>query len=398
MALTLALAPVRLVWAGAPPPTDGTVMVWPADATDDTTEVEQALISAGHTVVPFAPIADSLRTSRAQERDAAGVVLASVEADLARAQEHYLAQSWDEMVDGLARAEDRALSVLARPEACGALWEFEFRRGLGLGARNGEGDVERRLEHFALAFTIDRKRRPLGDLYGPDVAAAFLGAVEAVNAHTARPTALELSPADARLTIDCVPVPDGAPVSLPPGLHVVLVEAPGYQPHAAVIDLVAGAPLSVTLAPDVTDDPVRRVAVTWPGTRLVPHGAASVGAIEGIAADRGVDRWVALSPSEGGTRAELWHAGRRISTVHDARASSAAVTVLRPVPLVGPAVPPPAVVVSQPPGDGDTPKPLVRKWWFWTAIAGGVAATGLGLGLGLGLRDETPDRLQITVR
>ncbi len=37
-----------------------------------------------------------------------------------------------------------------------------------------------------------------------------------------------------------------------------------------------------------------------------------------------------------------------------------------------------------PPGPQDEPKPLVKKWWFWTAIAGGVVAavvTGVALGL-----------------
>jgi len=34
-------------------------------------------------------------------------------------------------------------------------------------------------------------------------------------------------------------------------------------------------------------------------------------------------------------------------------------------------------------------KPLVKQWWFWTAVGGGAAvALGLGLGLGLGLQDD----------
>ena len=53
------------------------------------------------------------------------------------------------------------------------------------------------------------------------------------------------------------------------------------------------------------------------------------------------------------------------------RARSAALN-----PLPSPLPPPP-----QP-----EKQPLVRKWWFWTAIGGAVVLTGLGIGLGVGLR------------
>lgn len=33
-----------------------------------------------------------------------------------------------------------------------------------------------------------------------------------------------------------------------------------------------------------------------------------------------------------------------------------------------------------------TQTPLVRKWWFWTAIGGAAVLTGLGIGLAVGLR------------
>jgi tetratricopeptide (TPR) repeat protein len=44
-------------------------------------------------------------------------------------------------------------------------------------------------------------------------------------------------------------------------------------------------------------------------------------------------------------------------------------------------LPPPAPPPPQPPPPR---KPIYKKWWFWTAIGGGVAV-GLGVGLGVGL-------------
>lgn len=38
---------------------------------------------------------------------------------------------------------------------------------------------------------------------------------------------------------------------------------------------------------------------------------------------------------------------------------------------------------------GPVPRPLYKKWWFWTAIGGAaVAATAIGLGIGLGLKSS----------
>ena len=43
----------------------------------------------------------------------------------------------------------------------------------------------------------------------------------------------------------------------------------------------------------------------------------------------------------------------------------------------------------------ELPRPLIRQWWFWTAV--GVAAVGLAVGLGVGLtRDRSPECIQGT--
>lgn len=58
-----------------------------------------------------------------------------------------------------------------------------------------------------------------------------------------------------------------------------------------------------------------------------------------------------------------------------------------------PASPPPTAVTpppnpNPPPQAPAGPTPIYKKWWFWTAIGGGVlAATALGVGLGLAARE-----------
>ena len=414
LAPALALAPCRAALADHAGPgaqqDDGPVMMWPADSEDqDVEDVEAALEEAGHQVVPFAPVAIELRKGRAARREAMQVELTRVDAALASAQEHYLAQSWDAMIEGLETIEADTLSWLAQPDACGALWEIEFRLGLGYLSRKGQGDTERRTDHFAMAFALDPERRPLADLYGPDVTSAFLLAVDTAAARAERPTAIEASPEDARVMIDCHAVDNRTTVPLAPGRHVVRVEAPGYVAEARIVSLDDGEPIAVELKPDPTEDPVARLASTWPSPRLSPTGPASRAAISGIAKGQGADRWVLLAPVDGGVRAELWRDGRRRNVEQGPAAPEAALGVLtRPgrggtgtvidgggggtdgTGGTGP---------TGPTGPTDTKKPLVRRWWFWTAIAGGVAATGLGLGLGLGLRNNTPpSRLQVVVK
>jgi tetratricopeptide (TPR) repeat protein len=63
----------------------------------------------------------------------------------------------------------------------------------------------------------------------------------------------------------------------------------------------------------------------------------------------------------------------------------------RPVtPPAAPAIVAPAVVAPAPP-PAPSKKPLVRRWWLWTAVGGvaAVAAAGITLGVVLGTPHET---------
>ena len=111
--------------------------------------------------------------------------------------------------------------------------------------RGAEGDVERAKARLQFAVSLDPKRRPLRELYGPDIAQAHLEAVDAIQSAPARPVTLDLQPADGRVLIDCNEVDPALPLALPPGLHSVHVAAPGYLPAAAIVDTTKDSRLSL---------------------------------------------------------------------------------------------------------------------------------------------------------
>lgn len=261
-----------------------------------------------------------------------------VEVALEAAQAEYLDLDFDGAITVLDAAEADAVA-LARPGRCEGLWELVFRQGLGRWAKGDEAEAGAR---FELALALDPERRPLGELYGPDVTAAFLRAVQARSARIARPVPLRTRPAAVEVEIDCRAMDEAEP-SLRPGLHVVRVAAPGFEPWAGVVDLRAEGSIEVALEPMLDARvPVQRF-----------DGSTDVDAV---------------GPDE---RARV------------------------PAPVVGPEGP------GDPRRRSDEPtrRPVLRTWWFWT-IVGSVAVTGtaLGLGLGLGLREPSPGRLVIVAR
>jgi tetratricopeptide (TPR) repeat protein len=46
------------------------------------------------------------------------------------------------------------------------------------------------------------------------------------------------------------------------------------------------------------------------------------------------------------------------------------------------------VAVAASPAPGERRRPLLRRWWFWTAIGVAVAATAVGVGVGVGARGD----------
>jgi hypothetical protein len=347
------------------------VLVWPRTPTTAVDGVDAALRSAGRRPRDFAPLRARLLAEDEAERAAARAALAAVERELAAARQAFLAQRYDDMLAALARAESGAAAALPPgPQCASALWEIEFQLGLAHLARNSPGDPERARARFLLALALDPERRPVAALYGPDVALAFVQAVDEAARRPPRPVRLALAPADAALAVDCRPLPE-AP-SLRPGLHLVRVAAPGHAPDARI------TPVADELRATLSPDPAAPLGPWWVRGALDPASASARAAVQALAGAADV---VWLEQDDGR------HVARRIAGAQPrrvARADTAADAAVQ------------ALAADRPPA---RPAPPARRR---TALLlglglGGAALTGLALGLGLGLREPTA-HLQLVVR
>lgn len=398
-------------WAAAParsrptspaasPARGPAVMVWPGEAEAPVEQAEAALRAEGVAVVPQGPVREVVAGHRAARAEREQALRDRVEAALAAGQERYLELDFAGVITVLDAAEADAVAV-ARPERCEGLWELAFRQGLGRWAKGDEAEASVR---FELALALEPERRPLGELYGPDVTAAFLRAVQTRSARIARPVPLRVQPADAAVEIDCRAVDEAEP-SLRPGLHAVRVAAPGFEPWAGMVDLRDAAAIEVALEPmPHARAPVQRWAESTDADAVDDASSSAHALVLELARAHGAHAVLVVEHGPAGVRVRPW--GRDSIGAAVVRAELA--PALRAARLtVGPdgrLQAPAPVVVPDDRGDprrrtGEPRTPVLRTWWFWT-IVGSVAVTGtaLGLGLGLGLREPAPGRLVIVGR
>lgn len=379
------------------------VLVWPVDAETPAAEAEAALAADGYRVVPFAPIADRLRAhgARAQAREAE--VLGTVEQGLRAARQAYLDQRFDDMIATLAAVEQDGLEVLARPPHIPVLWEVMFQRGLAHLARGQEGDAERARDRFLLALALEPTRRPLRELYGPDVAAAFADALSTHAARLPRPVPVRVTPDDAQVIVDGAAVPEASgarrAASLRPGLHVVRAVAPGYEAVAVLAGVDEPGEIVMALGARAEPDPVDRIGASWSAGMLRAHAGAGLRAVQAVAAAMDAPLVVVLEApvSRGVARAWLVSGGR----VHAPVQRPAAATAVRAALAARRAA---ARLDSSlnrgtdsrraaAPGR-DRPAaaaPPWTRWWFWA----GVGAVTAGAVLAGSALDHGPARWQI---
>ena len=335
----------------------------------------------------------ALAGAQADALDGMRTRLAAVEVALARARDHYVEQRWDDMADALVRIEGDELALLADPRRCDVLWEVEFRLGLvGRGRHTPEQTRRRNL----LALALDPTRRPAREVYGPEVVAEFLDAVDARAGQVSVPVRIDVAPPDAVVHVDCQPV-RGSHVDLPPGLHVVHARALGHTTTAALFEVPERASVEVALAPDPTDDAAARLGRSLADGPLVlelpPHRRALVEA----AAARGVDVVVAVESVGEAVVARALVGAARGPAVRRASVELAIAGALAGVAddgtlrSSGAAIATPRRALDE---RKDARKPIVRAWWLWTTIAIVVGAS-LGVGLGVGLRDRSSDRIVV---
>jgi hypothetical protein len=256
------------------------------------------------------------------------------------------------------------------------------------------------LDRFRFAAALDPTRRPASDLYGPDVAQAFLAAVEAQKADVEQPIGLSVEPADALVAVDCRAAPSST-ARLAPGLHVVRVEAPGHPAVAEVIDTRRDRNASVVAPRDTSLQGVDAIAHLPPGVALGLDGQTWMAALAGAVEGAGADAYVWLHADTTRFDAQVVVDGKRgRRRVADTRADAVAQALADLGPdgriVMGKPVVPGRDRGRDGDGDGATKKKgIARKWWFWT-ILGGLAAGAIAVGLGVGLtRARDPDRLRL---
>lgn len=365
------------------------MLLWAEPGTSDglPTAIDPRFELGDHAAL-LADVAAATAASEATRRTR----MTEVDAALATTREDYVAQRWPEMAATLSRIETEALPWLADPRHCATLWEIEFRAAL---AARGSGDAAAVSRHLGFALALDAERRPARELYGPDVIADFLDAVDAQTARVAIPVRLDVTPSDAVVHVDCRATRSSS-VDLRPGRHVVHVRAMGHVTQAMMFEVPADAAMRVQLAAD-TEDPVTILGRGLASGAWTPELASHRRALVGAAASRGHEVVVVTGVSSEAFTARAWVGEgrspvRRRASVHDAIAAALADLADDGTIAVGP-----GPAIARTPDAAPTKaksKSIVRAWWLWTSIAV-VAGLGLGLGLGFGLDRTTSDRVVI---
>jgi hypothetical protein len=387
------------------------VLLWPRDPRTDVQPGERALAAAGRTVAPFAGLGARLRERGELAEARASEVLDAVQAGLAQARQAYLEQRFDDMIAALEKIEARSLAVLAEPEHVAVLWEVSFQRGLAHRARAARGgagatndtandtanstasDAAQAALRFRLALALDPERRPLRELYGPEVSAAFAEAVSADAAAPQRPVRLEVTPADAIVAIDGVPVvatgsAPGRTRHLRPGLHVARASAPGYETGAVLVTVDGSRVLRVVLQERRDPDPLARIDASWSAGALAPGTASGQHAIVDAAASVGAGLVIVVDAASvpGRVTAQALSGARVDAPVQADTLAGAVDAALARWEGRAPAPAGIAATAARP--------PWWQRWWVWAGV-GGALATGAAAAILL-TRDDA-DRWQIYV-
>jgi hypothetical protein len=355
-------------------------------------DAHAALTSAGHDVIAPAPLAAHLAALGEAARADEAALLDRVQAGIAEVRQAYVEQRFDDMLARLGAIERDALVTLGQPAHATTLWELQFWWGLGHLVRRGPEDAARSRDRFELALAIDADRRPPRDLFGPDVAAAFTSAADARSRKTPRPITFAVSPPDAAIIVDGVPVVDPArPRSVRRGWHVVRASAIGHVSEARVIRIDDERRVEMTLTA-AAGDAVDRIGAAWADGLLRADSASMRAAVRALAAQLGaaVALIIADDPQRGEVVAQLvttTDAGPLLRRRAAAAAAAAVLAHLRPDgTLAEPSLP----TDREPAAPGRKPG-LLSRWWFWAGVGAVAVAT---LAVGLAASDE-PDRLRV---
>lgn len=370
------------------------MVLWPASA--DVADDLPTRIDVRFELRPRDSLVRKLEDARAEELARRQEALAAIERGLAEAREAFVAQRFDDMEAGLLAIQNQYLALLAEPANCGSLWEIEFRLGLAYQFRGTAGDEQRMQERYVFALELDRARRPARELYGPEVLAAFLAAVDASTGRVGKPLRVGVRPKDASVHVDCRPA-SGGRIDVASGLHVVHAAGPALAAQAVVVQTETMTAVEPVLAPYASDDAIVRFGATTDDGAIDPRSTGARRALVGATTKWGAEVTVLVWPKDGKAAARaLVGAADGPVVVRDSFEQAIAAALLG-VDDAGRLRAAPSAIVRDTPRDPEPRKrkPVVRTWWFWTII-GVVVAGGVGLAVGLTVPKREPDRLVIT--
>jgi hypothetical protein len=350
------------------------VQIW---TEEPNAEVDQWLQNRGIAIVPFDARKQALHDLWTQEVARANQILSGFEDELKKAEDAYMAQELDHMLELLLGLEAQLGRIdLERNRAL--IWRLELLIGLGYATRGQEGDGERAQDRFVLCLHLDPDRELPVDRYGPALEQMFASARATMAQQVDRPLSLETRPSHARVTLDGRPL--GSHTS--PGLHLLSGQALGHLGNTQLIDTRRESTIAFAL--DRGNLAIRQdVARLWFSGQLDATQRSHREALLELAGASGADSVLVVSAKESGYQlrliqghAELTSASSKV--IAQALEQLFGKAVVEPEPLA------PVPVAS---------KAWYSHWWVWTG-AGAVATVTAGA-LVYGLSGGGSGRLQV---
>ncbi len=302
--------------------------------------------------------------------------LEAIEDRLGRARRLYRDLAFRASLNELARAREELEAHLGSKEVYELLDRLFLLRALGQLALGDPGQAREALRQAAILRPERTSLDPAE--FSPEVRAEYEAVREALETEAPFALATESEPPGAKLTLDgreagTTPIR----VRLHRGRHYFVFRAPDRIAQSRVVDVDGESPAQLRvelellspaqIAGQLAELDGAAFAALDNGSRIrlvpVARGATPVH----IGADGAGWRAALLNPANGDIRLSATTGTSNLNL-----AMPELVDVLR---------------------DAPQPKPLVREWWFWTAI--GAAVVAASLGLYFGLRDQPEPQLII---
>ena len=297
--------------------------------------------------------------------------LKSIEGRLTRARRLYRDLTFRASLDELARAQEELEAHLESTEAYDLLDRVFLLRALDELAL---GHLEQARGAFRQAAILRPERTSLDPAeFSPDVRAEYDAVRDTLATEAAFALAAETEPSGAKVTSDGRKA-GHTPTSLRlhRGRHYLVFRAPHHVAHRQVVDIddEPPAPLRVEL---------EALSSEQVAGQLAELDAAAFAALDSIARLGLVPAADGATPVHIGSQDSGWGAALLDPISGDIRLTAAAGASSLNLAV-------PDLVYSL--RDEQRPKPLVRKWWFWTVIGAAVVVTSLGLYMGLRKQPE----------